>query len=890
MIDRPLAVVLANFKSKWNPGWNVTRHHQIGSKDRFLLLNSSTGDAHLRNITYYKRIEDTPIWEIDAGIGTDKALFFDNSGNSFLMFGNSTTSKVKIFPLDSDAKLGNVTFESTLFKGWDNMEIYTIAGGKVFLVLIKSATGDIQIHELNVDGIVGNKTFDSRIDGEWKIARTYFVGPKVFLFLLNPGNGLVQIHELNASGKIERQVEDYDWSSGWTVASFGSVGFDTILFLLKTSNGVVHMHKMQNDGKVGARTYTRDWSSGWDSATFYYKGSTPCISLLKSSDGSGHLHEINSDGSVGTRINPKEPFTKEFAEIQFTQLGNGHNLLVDYFKDISRGREGLIPLFVTEWLTIQDSWENVKRKSRLNKAKAGFEEAKSKGYSFAKDQSVVVYHSQPGGSNAIGRFVLAHPHTMSLEFMAHEILHTWGQGHAFSDDSSVKHPWDNPIYWGVYDDPWDIMSAMGAYGDERPQNKSVGPGMCIFSLDQMGWLNEHCTTHIQAGAPVEEHTIKSLSIRMNRRQNNLKIHYGQGEFYTVEYRTKDEWDTGIPNDTVLIHRVEPFFTTRYVAWKGNFGTNWDIFNVFRAGNKSYLLKYESDLGAFEINRISENGKLEERTNFGNINTNMTSFETYSIEANTYLFMISKDTGRAKVMNLTEDGRLDGDVEQHHWSSGWTTAKSYVVNGKSYLFLLKEATGEVHIHCIDNDGSIGAEVVRYNWSSGWSHVHFYYKGQDAFVLFYKTSNGKMHTHKMNTDGKVGTQLDSKTIEPGWTTIHSYGTSGTIICWLNSSNIYAHFQSVKPSGHLEIIPDKAKLRWSKGWTHAFGYGTTSGNYLFIYKRESGRCEIVLSSVSRVLRKRKSEDPDRGPIQEINENGVKIKVIESGRSDKTAVVKVE
>jgi len=889
MRDRPLAVVLANFKSKWNPGWDITQAHRIGSKDRFLLLNSATGDTQLRSISWTKRIYDSPIWSMNLGANTDNAVFFDVGSKSYLMYGNSRTGKVKIFPLDSKAKIGTETFESTWSTGWDNMQTYTI-GEKVFLVILKSKTGDIHIHELDADGKVGQGTWDKRLDPGWKVARTYEINNRAFLFLLRPDNGLVEIYELGDVGQIIRLVKQHDWSAGWTVASFEQIGSDTFLFLLKTSTGQVHIQRMRDNGNIGERTFTNDWSSGWDSATFYKVDNTTCISLLKSSNGAGHLHEMNTNGSVGTRINPKEPFTKEFAEELLTLKGSGKELLQDYFLDISRGRVVLRPSFVTEWITIPDSWENIKLLERYYKAKAGLNEALAKGYSIPNDQSVIVIHSQPGDSGASGRFVLSHPHGMTIEFMSHEVLHTWSLGHAYSDEEKELDPWKNDLGWGVYDNPWDIMSAMRAYGFPNDRNKSVGPGMGIFSLDRMGWLDEKYTTHIEVGSPGRDYTINSLSFRLNDTETSLKVHYSLGEYYGVEYRTKQEWDFGIPNATVLIHRVEPFFVTRNPSWKGDFGTKWDIFHVYRIDGTSYLLRYKVVSANVEVNRISENGRLEEEIQFGPLSSGWTSIETYSIGAKDFIFFLNKFSGKAEIFSIKNNGALGTSIKKYKWSLGWTSAKAYIVNETLHLFFLKESTGDVHLHEINTNGTVGTEIARHDWSSGWSHVHFYYKGKSTFLLLYKTGNGQMHTHKIDNNGCVGQRLETKTWLKGWDSIHSYGTVGTMLCRMNSKTGKTYFQIVKSDGLLKEIYIKSKFNWSSGWTNAFGFGTTSGVFLFIYKRDTGRCEILLASVCRILRKRKAVDKKRGPIQEIDENGVKIKVIESGRADNTAIVRVE
>ncbi|MBP0453033.1 hypothetical protein J5Y04_26320 [Kitasatospora sp. RG8] len=73
--------------------------------------------------------------------------------------------------------------------------------------------------------------------------------------------------------------------------------------------------------------------------------------------------------------------------------------------------------------------------------------------------------------------------------VAHEMLHGYGLGHSFSNDTGYRNaPWSAP---GEYDDPWDEMSAAnvyasgtgGTYGNTQPV------GLVGFQLDKLGWVD-----------------------------------------------------------------------------------------------------------------------------------------------------------------------------------------------------------------------------------------------------------------------------------------------------------------------------------------------------------------------------------------------------------------
>ncbi len=888
MSNKSLAIILANFKSKWNPGINVCTSHNSHDERRMYLLNSSTGDIQSRGIRWTKRIIDTPDWRTNFGVNTDSILSYDIGGKTYLMHGNSSTGVVNVLPVDLNGALGDPVYETKWTSGWDNFQTYSL-NGKLFMVIIKSRMGNIDIHKINSDGKIGSRQYNGNIGSNWELARTFQINTKAFLFILNPRNGNVEIHELNNSGEIEKFVAKHDWSSGWNVANFYTAGSQVFLFLLKSSTGEVHIQKMNSDGTVGDRTFTTQWSIGWDSATFYSVNGVTCLSLIKSSNGQGHLHEMGADGKVGLRINPKEPFTKEYFEEQLTEEGTGKGLLYDYFEDISRGRVNLESSFVTEWLTIQDSWENVKENlGRGGKVDVARELAIQIGYTFDDSQTVIAIHSQPGGAGATGTDVLTHPHSLTLEFIAHEVLHTWGLGHSFSDDRSIKQQWGNRLAWAEYDNPWDIMSANNSSGYDNGLNKSVGPGLNIFGLEQMDWVSGSKIINIDSKDTSRDITINSLSIRTNRSNLGIKVHQELGEYYGVEFRTKDEWDKGIPSPTALIHRIEASATPANVTWGGDLGKGWDVLHVFRVNQKSFLIRLKSASGEAKIKTINENGEIKSTVYSSNWTSGWTNIETYTILGTTYMFILKEDLGNAHIYKMNSDGTFGTKIYDSTWAKGWSSARTFTVGDKTFFFVLSKDYGTVAIQVLDNNGAFREEVAQYQWSKGWSKVQFYYQNGDCFALFYKESTGEVDTHKMNSDGSVGKIIASTSYGTDWDTIGAYGKVSTQLIWCNSLTGEVHFQSTNANGSLEKVIKEAKRKWNKGWTEVIGFGTSKALYMFSYKK-TGRAEISMMSKARVLRKRKNVDKDRSPVTSVYENGVSIEVKGMDLVNKTATIRI-
>ncbi len=886
MNNKSLAIILTNFKSKWNPGIDVCTSHNSHDERRMYLMNRSTGDIQSRGIRWTKQIIDTPDWRMNFGANTDSILSYDIGGKTYLMYGNSSTGVVKVLPVDLDGALGDPVYENKWTTGWDNFQTYSL-NGKLFMVIIKSRTGNIDIHKINSDGKIGSRLYNENIGSNWEIARTFQINTKAFLFLLNPGNGNVEIHELNNSGEIEKRIEKDDWSNGWNVANFYAAGSKIFLFLLKPSTGQVHIQEMNSDGTVGDRTYTDQWSFGWDSATFYSVNGVTCLSLIKSSNGQGHLHEMGADGKVGIRINPKEPFTKEFIEEQLTEKGKGKGLLYDYFEDISRGRVSLISSFVTEWLTIQDSWENVKENfGRGGKIGMSRELAIKIGYSFYDSNTVVAIQSQPGGAGAIGGSVLAHPYSLTLEFFAHEVLHTWGIGHSFSDDQSRTKK--NRLAWAEYDNPWDIMSAEASFGYNNGLNKSVGPGLNIFGLEQMEWVSAESLIDIDSNDSSQDVVINSLSIRKNRSGIGIKVHEELGEYYGIEFRTKDEWDRGIPSPTVLIHRIEASATPADVTWGGELGKGWNVFHIFRVNQKSFIIRLKSASGEAKINTVSENGEIKSLVYSSSWTSGWTNIETYTILGTTYMFILKEGHGNAHIYKMKPDGTFGTKIYDSTWAEGWSSTHAFTVGGKTFFFILSKDYGTVAIQALDNNGEFKEEVAQYQWTKGWSKAQFYYQNGDCFALFYKESTGEVDTHKMNSDGSVGKMIASTSYGTGWDTIGAYGKVFTQLIWSNSETGEAHFQATNPDGSLVKVIKEGKRTWSKGWVEAIGFGTSKALYMFNYKK-TGRAEVALMSKARVLRKREHIDSDRSPVTFVYENSVSIEVVSTDLAKKTATIRI-
>ncbi len=856
----------------------------------FMLADPKTGKVQSRRVNNDGRISGSPDWSDTWSTGWDNLELIDVGGITYLFRLASKSGAVRVHTLSNVGAPLTETYANTWSSGWDTTCWYPI-GDTTYLLLLKSATGKVHIHRVGDDGAPGQNIYNQTWETGWSIARPFSVDNQSFLMLLNPSTGAVNIRKLMSDGKPGSSVFTSTWSKGWDNAVFYPAAGKTILLLLKSGSGDVHIHHMKADGSVGPMIHESTWSKGWDSATIYRVKGKLCMSLLKSSTGAGHLHWVNPDGTLGARTNPAKPFTKAHVEDQLTHIGYDKGLLADYFNDISRGRLTVRESTVTEWVTSALSWEEVKEKSRGGKIQASIDAATAAGYSVPSTSSVVAIHANPGDSGASGRGVLAHPNRMSLEFFAHEVLHTWDIDHAYSDDLSIPPAWGNPLRKAEYDDPWDVMSAMGAYGFDNGLNKSVGPGMNLCTLGLAGWLEPDHVREVLAGGAPTTITIHTLSRRLNRTDIGVRVPIGPGEFTTVEYRTRQEWDRGIPRDEALIVDLAAAPLPGSTVWKGTWDSGLSLLHPFNVGTSSFVLALTTSSGSMIIHALEASGSMGPVLESATWSSGWDVVTSYEIGGKTFLFLLKSGSGTVHIQQMKGDGTVGAQVFSSTWSKGWTIAEPFSVDGKLFLYLMKTSDGTVHIHRVQENGIPGEQVDTKNWSSGWTDARFHRRGNATFMLLHKRASGTVHIHALEAAGKIGAEIQSTSWQPGNDSVTSYGIRDTFVVRHSSITGKGAWQPVDDDGKLKDVPKEAEVAWSKGWTHVRAFGTWAGLFLLIYKAGSGRVEIVRICRTRVRRTRRNIDANRGPVQAINDAAlaVKIEVLSNDPSKGTAVVKI-
>ncbi len=901
--SQPFSILLGKFKSKWQPGWTIAEYFKVVPRMRknvksdkkhqhyYFLLNPLYGRVQTREILNDGRI-DGRAWNSVWSEGWTVARFYQVNGTTFLFLlktvGTGQDGKnVHIHKMKAGGSVGASVAAYEWNEGWTSATFYEV-DGSTYLFLLKESDGTVHIHRMSASGkVVSSKIASYDWSKGWTTAKFYEIGDSTYLFLLKKsGTGQdgknVHIHKMKTDGSVGASVAAYKWGEGWTTAIFYEVDGSTYLFLLKESDGTVHIHRMNTDGKVvSSKVASYNWSKGWTSATFYHHSDNDntYLALLNSTTGDGHLHEIKVDGTIGKRLNPDEPHSIAFYENLLTEVGAGQNLIADYWKDISREKINLQGSVVVGWYTIPVSWEKVRDReiqdSRSKRIQAVVDAAlnASGGYQVLPKHHIIAVHNESvkdDGSDSKGRILLNHPDREALSFIAHEMGHTFELKHSYSDDESYQNAsWSKP---GEYDDEWDLMSARHVHTFNNGANSHVGPGLNTFALYQLGWLENKEVHIIETSSPIwQDVTIGSLShnFKTSPRPRSIRIPISSGKYYSIEFRTKEEWDQGIPEATVLIHQIknkksyllrlrdniDSQRSPRQFVKDVQSGIAITLLDMDLATNtvKIYVAKKKHDV---LIHQVGLNGVIQGEIYRANWTSGWTACETFAVNNNRYLFLLKEqgnghDGNNVHIHKIATDGRVGSLVKSYSWTEGWSSAAFYQVNNTTYLFLLKKSgTGQdgknVHIHKMNIDGSVGDSVAAYEWSEGWAAATFYKVGGSTYLFLLKELDGTVHIHRINTSGKVVyPKIASYDWSKGWTTVKFYEIGDSTYLFLlkksgtgqDGKNVHIHKMNIDGSVGASVVAYK----WGEGWTTAEFYEVNGKTCLLLLKQSTGKIHV-------------------------------------------------
>ncbi|MFG6194942.1 hypothetical protein [Nonomuraea sp. JJY05] len=292
---------------------------------------------------------------------------------------------------------------------------------------------------------------------------------------------------------------------------------------------------------------------------------------------------------------PDEPRSPEYFKQLFTSAGKGKGGLYDFWVQQSYGKLNLDLSTVQGWYTLPYTRAQEQQKDRLTKWTDCAKNFQKKLWQLNPNGIIVIWNdvfdtygasSYPLTLNGTQRNYMA----VSLDregwhpaIAAQEMGHGYGLGHSFAyPDMEYGDSWDSMSSWtsGWFFNPPD-----------DPDFGIKGPGLIAPTRMWMGWITQdrirECSTacgpaqvvgldHPEVGGPLV-----------------IKIPGDGGAFYTIEYRTKEGWDQGMPGNSVVVHKVEP--SGRSLLMPG-----WNA-ALWRAGESFQVDQLHIELGRLDGN-------------------------------------------------------------------------------------------------------------------------------------------------------------------------------------------------------------------------------------------------------------------------------------------------
>lgn len=248
---------------------------------------------------------------------------------------------------------------------------------------------------------------------------------------------------------------------------------------------------------------------------------------------------------------PEEPHTPSYYAEMFTEAGAGQGGLYDYWHDQSYGAVSLKGSQVFGWQTMNLPLSQVPQNNAYRWMPVKFCLDAHAGEDLSKfTNKLVIVNSYTDWGAVWGMAVL--PPEVNVAGAAHEMGHDYTLNHA--NDDTLRDFGGAP---GEYGDQWDVMGAAWGFMGTRWFSP---PGTNAMNKRLLGWIppsRVYNWGNIETtGWRAEEVTLTSLSKPAATGYMSAYVKTDSGVAYSIELRTVEEWDRGLPYPAVLIHRED----------------------------------------------------------------------------------------------------------------------------------------------------------------------------------------------------------------------------------------------------------------------------------------------------------------------------------------------
>ncbi|MDH5676826.1 MAG: FG-GAP-like repeat-containing protein [Myxococcales bacterium] len=216
--------------------------------------------------------------------------------------------------------------------------------------------------------------------------------------------------------------------------------------------------------------------------------------------------------------------------------------IVDYFAEVTYGGLDLSDsVLVPQWIQM-----DLTAASKPPRRTTG-EECASKAGGIAGYDAVFSFQNAWSDWGASSPYANVKPSRSDVWVSVQELAHVtgWGPGHPRAEDGST------------YGDAWDVSSGQ-TRGHTYTNWLGVdeGPGMIVYNRSRLGYVSSSRIHTIRFGSSKTARYLAALTHPEAAGDLEVRVENAAGNYYTLEYREKYGYDSGIPRNTVLVHEIK----------------------------------------------------------------------------------------------------------------------------------------------------------------------------------------------------------------------------------------------------------------------------------------------------------------------------------------------